>query len=186
MADRTGHGAHDPLLVAGSVDRGAVRVWLSDLCRPCAGLFSDLVALTAALPLAAVPARPRDYTLTVGDARRLRPGGWRAWWSTVGSARDLVTGPLAIGFTTLGLAGLLLTSVPTFVPMAASVPSSPEADRSVLSVTGGSAPSSAPVVDVPAAATGSIPPVVLWLGLLGAGGSLFAVRRVAARRRSMR
>ena len=66
MADAVGHAGHDPLRVAEAVDRGARLAPVLDLCARCAGLYVDLVALTAALPLSALPARPRSFTLTAG------------------------------------------------------------------------------------------------------------------------
>ncbi|HET7168245.1 MAG TPA: hypothetical protein VFI69_03515 [Candidatus Limnocylindrales bacterium] len=81
-------------------------------CRACRDLLADVVALSAAVPDAAIPARPRDYTLTEADALRLRPGGWRRLLGFVGSARDGFTRPLAIGLTTIGLAGLLVATLP--------------------------------------------------------------------------
>ena len=112
-ATPTGHARHDPLRVAEAVDRGGRLAPVLRFCDPCGQMYADLVALTTALSLAALPARPRDYTLRAADADRLRSGGLRAWWSGLGSTRDALTRPLAIGLTTLGLAGLLLTALPT-------------------------------------------------------------------------
>ena len=113
MAEGIGHAGHDPMRVAEAVDRGGRLAPVLDLCARCVRLYVDLMAVNAALPMSAVPLRPRSYTLTVDDARRLRPPGWRGWWSAVGSARDTVTRPLAVGLTTLGVVGLLLTAAPT-------------------------------------------------------------------------
>lgn len=193
------HAGHDPLRVAGALDRGARLSPVLDLCGRCAGLYADLVALTAALPIAAMPVRRRGFTLTADDARRLRPARWRAWWAVVGSARDAFTRPLAIGFTTLGLAGLLLTAAPTvLVGMGGSSSSgaaAPEVDRMAVSpipAAGGTPTLSAQPVDqpdgVPAAGTTTDPAatLALSLGLLGVGGGLFMARRVAVRRRPVR
>ncbi len=167
------------------------------MCARCVGLYVDLVALTAALPLSALPVRPRNFTLTAGDARRLRPGGWRGWWSTVGSARDTVTRPLAIGITTLGLAGLLLTAAPTFLlglgGAASSGAVAPEFEPAAASVQPGDR-TWAIAADPPEAGDGSTtqsadgpsPIFVLSVSLLLVGGGLFVVRRVAMRGRSMR
>ena len=46
-----------------------------------------------ALPTTATPARPRDFTLTIGDAARLRRGGWRRILGFFGSARDSISRP---------------------------------------------------------------------------------------------
>jgi hypothetical protein len=110
------HAAHDPLLVAAAADRGGRLPADLAACPACTSLHAELVAIAAAVPTSALPARPRDYTLTPADAARLRPGGWRRWLAAIGSARDVVTRPLAIGFTTLGLAGLLVATVPGALP----------------------------------------------------------------------
>jgi len=200
VADAAGHAAHaghDPLRVAEAVDRGARLTPVLDLCARCAGLHADLVALTVALPLSALPARPRSFTLTAEDARRLRPAGWRGWWSTVGSARDTLTRPLAIGITTLGLAGLLLTAGPTLLlglgGAASSDAAAPELEPAVTSVQPGDR-TSAIAVDPSDTGQGSTTPsndgpsptFVVSAGLLLVGGGLFVVRRVAVHGRPMR
>lgn len=123
MADnaRSRHRRHDSLLIAAAVDRDSdvrpslVRSLLAT-CLECARLHADLLSLALALPAAATPARPRDFTLTEADARRLRPRGLRRWLGLIGTSRDTITRPLAIGFTTLGLAGLLVATVPGALP----------------------------------------------------------------------
>jgi hypothetical protein len=169
-----------------------------DLCARCVSLYVDLVALTAALPLSALPARPRSFTLTAEDARRLRPGGWRGWWSAVGSTRDILTRPLAIGITTLGLAGLLLTAAPTIllgvggaISSGAASPELAAPAASLLPVDRTPAIAGAPPADtyqVGAAppAEGPSPTLLLSVGLLVVGGGLFVVRRVARHGRPMR
>lgn len=198
MADGVGHAGHDLLQVAEAVDRGARLAPILDLCARCAGLYVDLVALTAALPLSALPARPRSFTLTAEDARRLRPGGWRSWWSTVGSARDTLTRPLAIGMTTLGLAGLLLTAAPTLLlglggaassgaagAVDANVPAASLLPGDGTPAIAGSPPEIYQVTAAPSA-DGPSSTFVLSVGLLLVGGGLFVVRRVAVHGRSMR
>ena len=170
-----------------------------DLCARCAGLYVDLVALTAALPLSALPARPRSFTLTAEDARRLRPGGWRGWWSAVGSARDTLTRPLAIGITTLGLAGLLLTAAPTLLlgsgwgrelgaagAVDADAPAASLLPGDRTPAIAGGPPDDLEVDGCPVERTGPSPTFVLSAGLLLVGGGLFVVRRVAVHGRSMR
>lgn len=185
MAESAAHIGHDPLLIAAAVDRGARLAPVLELCLRCVALYVDLVALTVALPLAAGPARPRDFTLSAADARRLGRRGWRRWWSAVGSARDTVTRPLAVSFTTLGLVGLLLTAVPSLLPMAGSGAASAEADAKAFTITAGPTASQASV-DVPAAEAETCSPMVPWLGLLAVGGGLFAARRIAAHGRPVR
>ena len=193
MAELAAHTRHDRLLVAQSLDRGARRSPILELCARCAALYADLVSLTTALPRSAVPSRPRDFRLSASDAGRLRRTRWRDWWALVGSARDSLTRPLAIGFTTLGLAGLIFSAGQTLLPSigagfgANSAASAPQARG----------PASAEATDVPFIALGvepSAPPtevpvtevadepastVALSAGLLGAGVGLFALRRIA-------
>jgi hypothetical protein len=185
VAESAVHLGHDPLQIAAAVDRGARLAPVLELCLRCAALYADLVALTAALPLAVGPVRPRDFTLSADDAHRLGRRGWRGWWSAVGSARDTVTRPLAVSFSTLGLVGLLLTTVPSFLPMAGSGATSTEADAKVFTITAGPAASPAPA-DVPSVDVETLSPMVPWLGLLAIGGGLFAARRVAAHGRPIR
>jgi hypothetical protein len=159
-------------------------------CEQCGRLYADLVALSTALSLAALPGRPRDYMLDPSDAERLRSGGWRTWWSAIGSARDRVTRPLAIGFSTLGLAGLLLTAAPSLVPGLGSAAAPVQEDVRI-----GAAPGSAPLIDASQAPGGSVGGLtatdrsmtpVVSAGLIVAGMGLFAARRIAARRRQVR
>ena len=198
-ATPTGHARHDPLRVAEAVDRGGHLAPVLRFCDPCGQLYADLVALTTALSLAAIPARPRDYRLHAADAHRIRSGGVRAWWSTIGSKRDELTRPLAIGLTTLGLAGLLLTAIPTaLIPSGSGSSAAPDrqfADAAASAAPGAVNPtatgddvSKAPVgvLADPLAAEEASATLVLSIGLVAAGGSLFAVRYVAAHGRRMR
>ena len=192
-----GHARHDPMRAAEAVDRGARPTPVLSLCDRCASLYADLVALTTALPLAAHPIRRRDFTLSPADARRLRPGGWRGWWSRIGTARDTFTRPLAIGFTTLGLAGLLLTAMPTFPMFGASAGAAPAATEGAFAIMGEPGEgTSDPAGPATAAPPGDVrsdrgtpdpdPTLALSLGLLATGGSLFAARHIAGRGRRVR
>jgi len=130
-APPAGHAAHDPLLVAAAADRaGRLPAALAD-CPDCRALHADLLALAAAVPHAALPARPRAYLLTPADAAGLRPAGWRRWLAAIGTSRDAVTRPLALGLTTLGIAGLLVATVPGALPFAGSASSAPASDGRV-------------------------------------------------------
>lgn len=112
----TAHAGHDLVRVAEAADRdGRLPIELAG-CPDCVALHADLVALAAALPAAATPTRPRDFTLSPADAARLRPRGWRRILRGIASPADAVTRPLAIGLTTLGLAGLLVAIVPGILP----------------------------------------------------------------------
>ena len=115
------HASHDRLLVAALADRGADALTPRDrakaeaqvaACRDCAALHADLVMLTAAIPTAAIPVRPRDFTLSPADVERLRPRGLRRLIGLIGSSNDAFTRPLALGLTTLGIVGLLVASLP--------------------------------------------------------------------------
>ena len=96
-------------------------------CSLCAQLHADLVALGAAARAMPTPARPRDYVLTPADAARLRPSGWRRVVAAFGTARDGFSRPLAVGLTTLGLAGLLVTTVPSILPWSSATSGGPSA-----------------------------------------------------------
>ena len=125
---RTRHAAHDRLLIANIVDRAvdeAERARAEELlaaCSDCEQLYDDLVALSAATRAMAVPARPRDFTLTPADADRLRIRGWRRLLGAIGSSRDAFSRPLALGLTTLGIAGLMVATIPSAFMGAASSP----------------------------------------------------------------
>jgi anti-sigma factor RsiW len=119
---RSTHEAHDRLLIASLVDRSpsdtdrALAEAQLAGCGDCAALYADLVALSAATRAMPIPKRPRDFTLTASDVQRLRVRGWRRLLAAIGSSRDVFSRPLAIGLTTLGLAGLLVATVPAYLP----------------------------------------------------------------------
>jgi hypothetical protein len=182
------HAAHDPLLVAAAADRGGRLPADLAACPACTSLHAELVAIAAAVPTSALPARPRDYTLTPADAARLRPGGWRRWLAAIGSARDVVTRPLAIGFTTLGLAGLLVATVPGALP-GGDGGAMPQAESLQVTAPDGSEPGDvagegaddAAASVEPSASRSMDDPgsllVVVSGTLLVAGGGLFVLRR---------
>ena len=186
------HAAHDPLRIAEAVDRGARPAPVIELCARCADLYRELVALTAALPGAALPARRREFTLTPPVAHRLRTRPWHRWWSGIGSVHDRVTRPLAVGFTALGLAGILVTTVPGLLSLGTSTRAAPSVELGAAGA-GASAPpklgtpSTSPPRDAVAEAVidGSSTLVVSG-GLLGVGGSLFVMRWIARSERRMR
>ena len=151
-------------------------------CPACGALHSDLESLRAALRVAWTPRRPRDLLLTPGDVDRLRPRPWRRLLGSIGSTRDAVTRPLAIGFTALGLVGLLLTSMPLGA-VGGSAASSPSVE--VMSATD---PSGTPASDqrVVGEATAPNPVVLVSVGSVALGGSIFALRRVASRSNRVR
>lgn len=125
------HRAHDPMLVAGLLDRSSTdpergrAEALVASCGDCAALHRDLVTLREATRALPVPRRTRDFTITAQDAARLRRTGWRRIVAVFGSTRDAFSRPLAIGLTTIGLAGLLVTTVPGALPGSTSTASLP-------------------------------------------------------------
>jgi hypothetical protein len=159
------HAAHDATLLAALAARDpdltpperARAEAAIEGCGPCADLFADLVAVSAAIPSMATPARPRDFKLTDGDAARLRPRGLRRWLAAIGTARDGISFPLALGLTTMGIAGLLVATVPAILPMGASttVLSTVGAPVGPVEVSGGAAPAASAA---PAAAAASPAP----------------------------
>ena len=149
------HARHDPLVVAAAADRGGRLPPELAACPDCQALHADLVALAVAVPTAALPSRPRDFSLTPTDAARLRPAGWRGWLGRIGTSRDLVTRPLAIGLTTLGLAGLLVATVPSVLPSAGSTAGTGAAMQGAKAVT--PAPTAESVLAAPAPAASPLP-----------------------------
>jgi hypothetical protein len=156
--DPVDHAAHDATWIAALAARDPdlsptelVRAQAAlRACGTCADLFADLVAVSAAIPSAAIQTRPRDFTLTAADAARLRRRGLRGWLTAIGSVRDGVTFPLAMGLTTLGIAGLLVATVPAIMPFGSGGAASP-----VLSTVGNAIPAPAAASAAPAPADGS-------------------------------
>ncbi len=149
------HAAHDLLLVAEAADRDGRLPASLAACAECQALHTDLVALAAAVPTAALPARPRDYALTEADAARLRPAGWRRWLAAIGTSRDAVTRPLAVGLTTIGLAGLLVATIPGALSSGASTAGAAPEQSAAGEAAG--APAAAAPSTVAAAAASAAP-----------------------------
>jgi hypothetical protein len=121
------HASHDATLVASLADhslaaseRSAAEALVAT-CAECASLRADLEILVAATRAMPTPPRPIDYTLTRGQAARLRPNPWRRLVAATGSTRDGITRPLAIGLTALGLVGLLVSSGPSVLQFPAGL-----------------------------------------------------------------
>jgi hypothetical protein len=153
------HARHDPEWMAAlasrdpdlsAAERTSAEAALMS-CGACADLFAELVAVSAAIPSAAIPARPRDFTLTPADAARLRPRGLRRWLAGIGSVRDGITFPLAMGLTTMGIAGLLVATVPGALSSmsGATAGAAPE----TLSAVGAAIPAPAAASEAPVAAS---------------------------------
>jgi len=117
------HAGHDRLLIAA---HAAGNLAASDLelaesilaaCPDCRSLHDDLRAIAASTHDLPAPARPTglDFRISAEDAARLAPGGWsRRWLRPFRTTGWATLRPLAAGLTTLGLAGLLLTVIPSF------------------------------------------------------------------------
>ncbi len=113
------HAQHDPLLVASlaagdlaGADRDHATALIAD-CAECADLHADLILIaraTAALPPAVAP---RDFTITPQQAAALRPVGWRRLVAAIGRSRPLMSRQLGLGLATIGLAGLLVSALPS-------------------------------------------------------------------------
>jgi hypothetical protein len=89
-------------------------------CPACAQLHADLHSIIAATAQLPAPHRTRDFRLTDADAARLRRTGWRRLLGRFGDPRLAFTRPLATGLVTLGIAGLLLSAAPSFLPLLGS------------------------------------------------------------------
>ncbi len=201
MADDGGHARHDPLEAAAASDRGASLPMTLRGCATCLDLHADLLAVVAAVPMAAIPRRPRDLTLTRVDAARLHARGWRRLLDAFGSARDEISRPLAIGFATLGVAGLLLTAVPAVLPIAGTGgAATTDGSYHVMElepISGSSAPGvtkneTEPGTGGPVDAREGIVPSgpsslsIVSGAFLAAGGALLAARAFATRRGPVR
>jgi len=89
-------------------------------CPACAELHADLRSIIAATATLPAPRRTRDFRLTEADAARLQRTGWRRLLGRFGDPRLAFTRPLATGLVTLGIAGLLLSAAPSFLPFLGS------------------------------------------------------------------
>jgi hypothetical protein len=184
VADLGLHARHDRFAVADAIGGGAVPATVR-ACASCGALHRDLLAIRAALRLSWTPTRHRDLYLTPSDAKRLHPSGWwRRILAAAGPVSESLTRPLAVSFVGLGLAGLLLTTVPLGMFGATAEASAP-VDVDTVRVAGQAAPPPTPdAPDTAPTADGRL--TILSIGLLGAGGALFVVRRRTSRARAMR
>jgi hypothetical protein len=85
-------------------------------CAECALVRDDLVALAASLRTLPPPRRTRDYRLTADQAAALRPTGWRRFLGAFGGTGFRFATPVGTAMATLGIAGLLLSAVPSALP----------------------------------------------------------------------
>jgi hypothetical protein len=105
--------------------------------------------------------------------------------AVIGSSRDAVSRSLAVGLTGLGIAGLVMTNVSLGAiggSMAAAASPPPETAMSVGQTTSG------PAIDDHRTEQGPeiLPLILLSAVSVAAGGSLFGLRRLAARSRATR
>ena len=184
MADGISHAKHDRFAIAdaaaGAVPAGIAPALIAT-CPSCGALYADLRAIRAAIRHVRMPSRSRDFLLTRADADRLRPARWRRVLTAVGTQRDALTRPIAVTCTALGLAGLLLTTIPlgTLDGAGAAQSAASEAPAEIH-ITGEPA---GPIArdrrsQDQVAAT---PLTGLSIGLLAAGGAVFAARRIVPR-----
>lgn len=146
MADgRQHHATHDLEVVAAWAAGEATGTDLEraerqlDACDLCVGVARDLRAITLALQelpsveaMPALPAAPRDFSLTVEQAARLRPSAPLARWTDRLAAAVAAFGrPVGASLAALGFVGLLVgatslgilgggTGSATSAPMAAA------------------------------------------------------------------
>ncbi len=176
MADYVSHARHDRFAIAEAVG-GAMAPSTVHTCLACGALHRDLLSIRAALRMAWTPRRPRDLLLTTVDAARLRPTPWRRLFGAIGSTRDAVTRPLAVGLTGLGIVGVLMTSIPL------GATSGSAASSQSVEMMNGNDPSGTPAIDHRAGGdeTAPNPVVLISVGSIAVGGSLFVLRRFASR-----
>jgi len=108
----TAHSGHDELLIArlfgGDVtepERDRALDLMSG-CSDCAALFADLGVIEEADVEMAIPARPREFTLTPADAARLHPRRRLPVFAGWGGPRRALGSSMAA----LGLVGFVATS----------------------------------------------------------------------------
>jgi hypothetical protein len=85
-------------------------------CTECAVLRDDLVALATELRTLPAPRRTRDFRLTADQAAALRPTGWRRLLGAFSGSGFRFATPVGTAMATLGIAGLLLSTVPSTLP----------------------------------------------------------------------
>ena len=144
------HITHDPELIAAYAagdatgpDLALATELVAD-CTACAALHRDLRAIATALPELPVPARSRDFRLTPEQAASLAPSGWRGLLAAFASPRFRLAAPLGTGLAAIGLAGLLLGTPGSVLPVGGGT-------GSANSAAAGAAPAAQ---SAPAAASG--------------------------------
>jgi hypothetical protein len=170
VADAASHARHDRLAIAASVDGVGIAVTVTT-CPECGALHRDQLTIQTALRHAWTPRR-----------QRLRSALWRRLLGVIGSSRDAITRPLAVGLTSVGIAGLVLSSAAIAFDGAASGAAPTDY---TIEITGVPEPGAIDRKAEPERPT-TDPILAASLGSLAAGGSLFALRRVARRVRGVR
>jgi hypothetical protein len=160
--DSEHHAQHDPLLVVSlaaddltGTERDLATSLIND-CAECATLHADLIAIARATAVLPAATRPRDFQLSPEQAARLRPAGWRRFIAAFGSPQLAMTRQLGVGLTTLGLAGLLITVLPSVqIPSMGSAGAAPASEQSRTAANEGSSDASAATLAAPSAAPAS-------------------------------
>ena len=192
MADHGAHARHDRFAIADAVGGGALPSTLRT-CPACGALHADLISLQRAVRQAWVPRRTRDLRLTLRDATRLRKHRLRRLVERIGTQRDAITRPLALSFTGLGVAGLMLSTIPSVLPLGSVGAARAELGRAPVPTIGpvSSQPDdvtgptmAAAHVQVTTEAAPALPG--LSVGMLGIGTAIFIARRVAHRSERVR
>jgi hypothetical protein len=199
VADRRSHARHDRFAISAALGGGSLPGTVAT-CPACGALHADLLAIRDAVRCAWLPTLPRELRLPAVTAERLRPSGWRGFVRAIGSSRDAVTRPLAMSLVGLGLAGLLLTALPTAsfsfgsagaMRQESSTTGDPAPAAGAIGITGQATTPSTGDVDRGLASTNASAPgderlLALSAVLLASGSTLLIVRRLAAPQVTMR
>jgi hypothetical protein len=133
------HRRHDRLLIARHVANDLVaateREQAASLvrdCPECAALATDLMAVARATRELAVPARPRDFSISAEQAARLRRGPVDRLIRRVGMPGLGYLRPLAAATMAIGLVLAAIGWLPVGLPMMASAPAAaPAGDMAI-------------------------------------------------------
>jgi hypothetical protein len=115
------HAQHDPILVVSlasgdlaTADRDfATASSLVESCADCARLHDDVLAVARATKALPPAVRTRDFRISPEQAAKLRPAGWRRFVAGLAAPGGLFSRQVGVGLATLGIAGLLVTALPS-------------------------------------------------------------------------
>jgi hypothetical protein len=130
------HEQHDPMLVVSFAsgdlapddrDRATAQS-LVESCTDCARLHDDVIAIAKATKALPPATRTRDFQLSPEQAATLRPAGLRRFLAGLAAPGSIFTRQLGAGLATLGIAGLLISGMPSISlgGSAASASAAPE------------------------------------------------------------